>query len=235
MSSKLPSRKLGRRDILVGTIGVAVGGGTAAAITAAADASRTSNPRQPSPGEQLMVEHGVLKRILLAYRAINKRLSAGRPPAATTVTSAAQIISDYVEGFHEGLEEGYIFPRIRSQQPQLVDVLLEQHDRGRHLTAAIIQVSSGSLSKPTEQQQLQQLLTAFVDMYEPHEAWEDTVAYPALQAETDPVTLNRLADRFNELAVDQFGPDPLAQVLTRVAAVETSLGIHDLAAFTPPT
>ena len=57
--------------------------------------------------------------------------------AVGVVTDSAQLISDYIESFHEGLEEAYVLPRVAATQAGLVRTLLIQHDRGRHLTAAI--------------------------------------------------------------------------------------------------
>ena len=59
-----------------------------------------------------MREHGVLKRVLLCYREMTPRIQAGGPLDARDLHDAALIIHDYIEGFHEGLEEGYVFPRL---------------------------------------------------------------------------------------------------------------------------
>ncbi len=76
-------------------------------------------------------------------------------------------------------------------------------------------------------------IAAFVRMYEPHEAWEDTVVYPALRAVTAQRTLDELAERFAELENRQYGDSALTAILQRVAGVEDELGIGDIAAFTP--
>src|SRR5262245_31754909 len=64
-----------------------------------------------APAEDLMREHGVLKRILLVYDEVRERISAGKdfPPAA--VTDSAQIIRTFIEEYHEKLEEEHLFPR----------------------------------------------------------------------------------------------------------------------------
>ena len=41
------------------------------------------------------------------------------------VTDSAQIVLDYVEDFHEGFEEAYVFPRVRAAQDALVRTLLD--------------------------------------------------------------------------------------------------------------
>jgi hypothetical protein len=70
-------------------------------------------------------------------------------------------------------------------------------------------------------------------MYEPHEAWEDTVVYPLLRGITTERTLDQLAERFADLENRQYGDDALGRMLQRVSGIEEELGIHDLAAFTP--
>lgn len=75
---------------------------------------------------------------------------------------------------------------------------------------------------------------AFVRMYEPHEAREDTVVYPAYRALLTPAEIADLGARFADLQTEQFGGDGFTAMVGRVAAIEQALGIYDLAQFTPP-
>ena len=79
-----------------------------------------------------MREHGVLKRVLLCYREMTARVQAGGPLDARDVHDAVLIIYDYIEGFHEGLEEGYVFPRLvrAGWLSGTVTTLLVQHAGG---------------------------------------------------------------------------------------------------------
>ncbi len=62
--------------------------------------------------EDLMREHGVLNRILLIYEEIIKRLPDGQYESlADLLKQSAGIIEDFIENYHEQLEENYIFPR----------------------------------------------------------------------------------------------------------------------------
>jgi hemerythrin-like domain-containing protein len=225
---------MSRRAVLVaGFGGLAVGAGGTEIGRALAETGPAAESHLASPGEELMTEHGVLKRLLLAYRAIHDRLAAGESVAAGVVTDSAGLIADYVESFHEGLEEAYVFPRVAAEQPALIRTLLVQHDHGRHLTAAIQAAASAGLSEATVRAALASDIAAFVRMYEPREAWEDTVVYPALRAVTAQRTLDELAGRFAELENRQYGDSALTAILQRVAGVEDELGIGDIAAFTP--
>ncbi len=76
-------------------------------------------------------------------------------------------------------------------------------------------------------------MAAFVRMYEPHEAREDTVVYPAYRSLLTPAEIGDLGEHFADLQQEQFGRDGFTVMLGRVAAVEQALGIYDLAQFTP--
>lgn len=232
-----PGTSVSRRGLIIGAAGVAgliVGAGAtegANLLTHGQDATPAKRP--PTPGEALMTEHGLLTRLLVAYRTAADQLSAGGTPPVAAVVDAAQIISDYVESFHEGLEEAYVFPRVRGEHPELIRTLLIQHDRGRHLTAAIATARDLDLTRPDARAALHGQLVAFARMYEPHEAREDTVVYPALRAALSQPQLDLLAERFADLENQLFGDAALRQMLDRVAGVEQQLRISDLAVFTP--
>lgn len=232
-----PARRqwLSRRALIPAGGGLILGAGaTQAGNSLASSSAAADTPGVPPPGEALMTEHGVLKRLLLVYQAASYQLSVGLTPPAKAISDTADLIGGCIEGFHEGIEEAYVFPRIRSTHPVLVHTLLVQHNRGRHLTAAISSVSSQNLAQAGPRASLQRYLNLFLAMYAPHEAWEDTIAFPALRAVTPPETLNRLADRIAELQAAQYGDNGYAQILDSVATIERQLDISDIAAFTPP-
>ncbi|WP_157749296.1 hemerythrin domain-containing protein [Jatrophihabitans sp. GAS493] len=222
-------------------IGVVVGAGAGAAITAAVQPDPEPIP-PVSANEELMYDHGLLKRILLCYRESSRRLGPDAPVAAvaaallaTAVSDAAELIRDFIEGYHEGMEEAYVFPRLvaAGRSIDIVTTLQAQHDRGRHLTATILDVTADGLGTAAARSALRTDLDAFVRMYEPHEAWEDTVIFPSFREITPDATWRLLAERFASEQDRLFGPNTLTQMVERVSAIESTLGIHDLAAFTP--
>jgi hypothetical protein len=143
--------RLPRRAVLLGagTLAAAdAGAGLAVAATpsaatgpaAASAAQERTDEAQSAPGEDLMSEHGLLIRVLLVYRHLAAQFQAhGQFPAAP-LHDAALIVHDYIEGFHEPLEEGYVFPRVRQarQLASTISTLLLQHARGRELTQLIL-------------------------------------------------------------------------------------------------
>lgn len=222
--------RVSRRGVLAGAAGLVVGGAAAEGGNFAAASGPT---KQLTVGEDLMYEHGVLKRVLLVYRAALDRIAADSPVPASAVHDSATVIHDYIEGFHEGLEEAYVFPPLHTGPlAATVDTLLIQHARGRTLTMRILDATSGTTTTSASRQ-MRADLAAFVRMYEPHEAREDTVVFPALREQLGAQRLRDLADSFAVQEARQFGPDAFARMVDKVAGIEQSLGIGDLATFTP--
>jgi len=236
-----------RRQWLLAVGGTAVAGGAAAAGfglargtapgTSPADAELVRDVADPPPGEELMTDHGLLIRLLLIYRSLGGSHAAGQPLPAPDVHDAALIIHDYIEAFHEELEEAYVFPRLRraGQLTGTVSTLLLQHARGRQITQLLLAESGGAGSLPASAaDRVTPAMAAFVRMYEPHEAREDTVVYPAYRRLLPPAELAELGWRFAQLGREQFGRDGFSAMVGRVAQIEQALGIYDLSLFTPP-
>ena len=232
-----PSRP-GRRAVLVS--GGVVAGAAAASAGWALTGQQAPAPDQDviAPDDDLMREHGVLKRVLLCYREMTGRVQAGAPLDTQDVRDAALIIHDFIEGFHEGLEEGYVFPRlVRAGLTSTVTTLLVQHARGRVITQFLLSQSTArgtaSAGNPETRTRLAAAMQAFVRMYEPHEAREDTVVFPAFRQLVPAGELADLGQQFADLERQQFGTDEFTAMVTRVAGIEQNLGIYDLDQFTP--
>jgi len=80
---------------------------------------------------------------------------------------------------------------------------------------------------------LRDLLQHFVRMYEPHEAREDTVLFPALRSVVSKHEFAALGEDFEKKEHQLFGEEGFEKMVDRVATIEKSLGIYDLAQFTP--
>jgi len=219
-----PGRGLDRRALIGVGAGLVLGAGLNQAGDAVAASSPSEARQPPSPGEMLMSEHGVLKRLLLVYQTASEQLAAGRTPPAAAIAGSAELIRDYIEGFHEGLEEAYVFPRVQPVHPTTIHTLLVQHDRGRHLTAAISIVAGQSLKEPATRAALHRYLDLFVAMYSRHEAWEDTVVFPTIREVMRPRTFDELAERFRYLEHAQYGDSGFAHLLDRVGGIERQNG-----------
>ena len=137
--------------------GLLMGGWAATAapttLLAQAKAGKSDPDDEISPVEDLMREHGILKRILLIYREVMNRIDSKRDFAPEVVMSAATLIRTFVEDYHEKLEEDYLFPRFRkaNRLVDLVDILNRQHQKGRVLTDRTRQLATLAALKDTGQ------------------------------------------------------------------------------------
>ena len=206
-----------------------------AALLAAGKPAKKKEPGI-SPTEDLMREHGLLNRVLLIYDHTEMRLNQKQDFDPAVLASAADIIKRFVEEYHEKLEEDYLFPRFRkaNKLTDLVSVLLTQHEAGRRVTSRIQQLANASTMKNADQrQQLAEQLHDFIRMYRPHEAREDTVLFPALHQIVSKNEFDSLGDEFEKKEDQLFGEDGFEHMVDRVAGLEKTLGIYNLAQFTP--
>lgn len=211
----------------------AVGAGLASGLFAAG--THEEREEDVTPAEDLMREHGILKRVLLAYDEIRERIAAKKAFPADVVKRGAEIIRTFIEEYHEALEEEHLFPRFRKAGTlvELVDTLEAQHKAGRRLTEQITSLATAGLKGETDRQKLSVALHEFSRMYAPHEAREDTVLFPALRTIVSKEAYAALGEDFERKEHVLFGKDGFEGMVDRVAAIEKDLGIFDLDQFTP--
>jgi hemerythrin-like domain-containing protein len=187
--------------------------------------------------EDLMREHGVIRRALIVYReaSVRLRVDAAEVPA-DALHKTATLFRTFAEDYHEKqLEEAYIFPRLKADGGALaneIDVLFAQHQRGREITDYLL-ASTAPRIAPAEVQTLARLLELFARMYEEHAAIEDTVTFPAWKKTMTAKELDETGDKFEEIEHKTFGKDGFEDALGQIAAIEHAFGL-ELAMFTPP-
>lgn len=189
-----------------------------------------------SPVEDLMREHGALRRILLVYGESLRRLHANQDLSPKVLADTAAIVRSFVEDYHEKLEEDYLFPRFKKANKlvDLVEILLAQHRAGRRLTDTVLRLSTAaSLKNAADRKKLAETLHLFIRMYNPHAAREDTVLFPALHGIVSAHEYDSLGEDFEKKEQQLFGADGFEKMVDRIAVIEKSLGIYDLAQFTP--
>lgn len=187
-----------------------------------------------SANEDLMREHGLLKRVLLAYDEVIRRIRSGQDFSAQAVVDGATIIRKFVEDYHEKIEEDHLFPRFRKagKLTDLVNTLYAQHQAGRRVTDRVLATAQG-LKTPEDRMRLANDLAAFNRMYAPHEAREDTVLFPELHKIISKHEYDSLGEQFEKIERQTFGGDGFDIYLDKVTALEKELGIYDLNQFTP--
>ncbi|KZS58776.1 hypothetical protein A4G26_13040 [Mycobacterium kansasii] len=234
-----PPPALGRRHLLGISLSAA---GVLAGSACGNSQPKTRQPDAPAgdeapvtPPEDLMREHGVLKRVLLIYREGIHRLQASDQAPTQALNAGAQIIRSFIEDYHEHLEEQYVFPTLE-QTGKLTDitaVLRTQHQRGRALTDRVLAATTAAAAPDQPARDaLVQGMSAFIRMYEPHEAREDTVVFPEFRDVLPAKELRDLAETFEAEEHRRFGRAGFQGVVDKVADIEKSLGIYDLSQFT---
>lgn len=189
--------------------------------------------------EDLMREHGILRRALLVYQESATRLRqdpASVPPDALEKT--ANLFRVFGEDYHERkLEEVFIFPTVKKAPgaaPAYVDILLAQHVRGREITNYLLSISKADRIPSNSTETLAKTLESFVRMYEHHAVIEDTIVFPAWKAAAGQSQLDEFGARFEDIEQEQFGDDGFEVALKRMEEIETSLGLSNLEMFTAP-
>jgi hemerythrin-like domain-containing protein len=188
------------------------------------------------PTEDLMREHGVLRRTLLVYEEASRRLQAGDAGVLDAVAGAASLVRRFVEGYHEKLEENFVFPKLEKagKLVELTQVLRVQHGAGRKVTDAILEgARAGRAAGAEARRALVADIGRFLRMYAPHAAWEDTELFPVYRGLFSERELDKLGDRFEEQEHQLLGGGGFEGSLKDVRDLEAALGIGDLAAFTP--
>lgn len=214
--------------------------GAAAALTLPGCAkSKEDKEKTPevSATEDLMREHGVLRRLLIVYRetaAVIRREPKTFDLAA--LASAADLFRTFGESYHEkGLEEAHVFPMVlKAGGPAagLIDTLIAQHGRGRQINDYVIaRTKAPSLG---DGEPLAAALESFARMYEAHAALEDTVVFQAWKAAIGDKGLAEWSEKFEDIEHDTFKGDGFDLALQQVGAIEQRLGLADLSRYTAP-
>ncbi len=189
--------------------------------------------------EDLMREHGVLRRALLVYTGAAVKLRAN--PSAIVpdaLQKTAKLFRAFGEEYHEKkLEEAFIFPAVKKAGGEAAtypDILIAQHNRGREITDYIINVTQGAKFGARNAEPLAKALEAFVLMYRNHAAREDTIIFPAWKQTMTDTQLDEMGDKFEDIEKEQFGQDGFEDAVKQISSIESSLGLSDIAQFTAP-
>jgi hemerythrin-like domain-containing protein len=224
-----------RKFLKAGGIFIAASGVAAANVFAKEEEKKAE---EVSPPEDLMREHGVLKRVMLVYGEALRRMDANEELPPEPLADSSKIIREFVEDYHEKLEENFLFPRFKKANKlvDLVDVLLQQHQAGRRLTDITMRLATNqALKNADDRRELADSMRQFIRMYSPHEAREDTVLFPAFRGIVSAHEFDSLGEDFEKKEDELFGDDGFFKVVDRVAAIEKKLGIYELGQFTPKT
>ncbi len=230
---------------LYGTGFLLSGLGTGEEVTAKESEEKKSKEKEEqevTATEDLMREHGILRRALLVYSETIPELSGKTPHVVPEMLQrTAKLFRSFGEDYHEKkLEEAHIFPALKKAggpASGLTDILLDQHRRGREITDYILAVTQGAKLEARHTTPLKKVLESFVLMYRNHAAREDTVVFPAWKKTLTPKELDEMGDKFEDIEHQQFGEDGFDKAVREISSIEKELGLSDLARFTasPPS
>jgi hemerythrin-like domain-containing protein len=227
MSTRAPSPR--RRDLLVSS---SVAGLVLVGACRARDADSDHPP--VTAVEDLMREHGVVRRVLLVYDEVLRRLDDDPTMIPSIPLDAlrdvAGLVRRFVEGYHERIEEEELFPLFDRAQSHaaLVATLVGQHAVGRELTEHIRMATLAPLDD-TNRADLARALRGFIRIYRPHAAREDTVLFPAVHELVGANAYRELGERFEEREQREFGHEGFEHAVNEIAKLESAFGIDALA------
>lgn len=237
MSNSLDARR--RLLVTAGVASVGLLAATDAGVVLAAETARQEKDEEVSAVEDLMREHGVLRRALLVYRESATKLRgdpASIDPKALYQT--AMLFRTFGEDYHERkLEEPYIFPAVRkvSGDPaSYVDVLIAQHNRGREITDYILAVTGKGAIGTGDAEPLARVFDTMDLMYENHAAREDTIVFQAWKDALSAPQLHEMSKKFEDIEHQLFGKDGFEDAVEKIGQVELMLGFADLNRYTAP-
>jgi hemerythrin-like domain-containing protein len=186
-----------------------------------------------SPVEDLMREHGVLDRLLLIYEEIITRLDKNQAFPLDALSRSTVIIRNFIQNYHEKLEEDYLFTRFHKAGKfvDLVNMLKLQHLAGRNLIDVI--TTQETAQNSADKKGLAESMRLFIRLYRPHKAREDTILFPALHSVVSPSEYNELGETFEDREEQLFGKGGFENIVSQVEEIERSLNIYDLSRFVP--
>jgi hemerythrin-like domain-containing protein len=222
-----------RRTFLASLSSGIVLAGCSGASRSAASPHGGEPEEEVTPAEDLMREHGVLRRVMYLYDEAAQRLERSADVPLDALAGGAAMIRRVIEDYHERLEEDLLFPRFEKAGTlaELTATLRKQHAVGRTLTEQITALSSRTLAD-ADRTKLASLLRSFNHMYRPHAAREDTVLFPALEELVGKHVYEELGEQFEDKETQMLGAHGFEHAVEQVAKLEQAFGLDDLAKLT---
>lgn len=194
--------------------------------------------------EKLMQGHGVLRRILLVYEEVLRAMSPPEAPGEGEsgpavveliggLVETTTLLQSYVQGYHERMEESYVFPRVEKFYKGAGAAALVVTLRRQHVIAGRLSVDVLVAARMADLKKLHERLGSLVTLYHAHTTWEDTDLMSAFRQTLTRDLSNELAEKFCTIERRLFGSDAEAHILSQISNVEHRFGIYSPAEFEP--
>ncbi|CAN5915409.1 hemerythrin domain-containing protein [soil metagenome] len=205
-----------------------------ASCAGAMHAEKSEEGEEVTPAEDLMREHGVLRRVTFLYDDAVARLEGQRDVPLDALAAGAGIIRRVIEDYHEKIEEQMLFPRFEKagKLADLTAILRRPHQAGRVITDHVIALVKTPLAD-ADRKNLAGALRSFNHMYRPHAAREDTVLFPEIRKLVGANAYKELGEQFEDKEKEMIGEGGFERAVAEVAKVEQAFGLDDLASLTP--
>jgi hemerythrin-like domain-containing protein len=180
-------------------------------------------------------EHTMTDRLLLVCESFADKLEKKAPLLPGTLMQAADLTRAFVQDRQEMQEEKYIFPVFirANMEPTLIATLLEQHQAGRRLIEGI-RIKLREQPTPAGDAFVAASLRAFVRMYRPHLAYENTMLLPEFRDLVSSAEYTGLETSFRSEESRRQQEKGAENVMELIALLENSLGISDISRYNPP-
>lgn len=181
--------------------------------------------------ETLMRGHGLLMRCWNVYDVFKDGILSNKQIDPKLILKTTSIIKEYLEGYHEQMEEKYIFSQLEKVHNYFpaIQELKMQHGVGFALTDRIISMAKANkLNK-----ELCNYLTSFGQMYRYHSAWEDTILFPAFDALESKSDIADIAATFVLEERKILGTTGFESFVNDIIKVEKELDVYGISKYTP--
>lgn len=185
---------------------------------------------EPTPTEDLMREHSLLNRIMLIYENILFKIDSNINFDLQLVFDSATIVKEFIQEYHEPLEEKYIFAFLveRNLHVELISELIKQHRLSGVITEKIFKyVRLAELPK------LSKYIKLFIYMYRAHESREETIIFNEFRKIAGVKLMKEIGEEFEKSEHELFGADGYEGILNKVIKIEIKLDIYNLNTYTP--
>ncbi|MGC8493210.1 MAG: hemerythrin domain-containing protein [Syntrophobacteraceae bacterium] len=186
--------------------------------------------------EILERQHGLNRRALAILHKIKNGINAQMAISPEVAGGAVEIIRAFMIDCHQAMEEKYVFPVFGASQQtaELIAVLRKQHAAASQLTGILKPLCADfSQNDQANRRKAVTMIHLLTYMSDAHESWEDTVLFPRLRADISKTSYDGLTAQLEAAETQFFGPRGYQETIQKIAALEQSLGIANLASFTP--
>ena len=160
--------------------------------------------------ETLKHEHVVIGQALKVLAAMAGRVAADDPPPAPDLAALLEFFTAFADGCHHAKEETILFPALEraglTHGRGPLAVMLDQHERGRQLVAALRAAQPDLAHDAGARQRFAAAARDYVSLLDQHIAIENGVLFPGADRMLTPERDAEIAAAFDRHEEVEMGP-----------------------------